>query len=255
MNSAGLIRSGLQALAGLLALISSIPTAGAAEALIAVAANFAAPAAELKTAFEAAYDHRLVLTSGSTGKLYAQIRNGAPFDVFLAADTARPARLEEETAAVAGSRFTYARGRIGIWIPGATGDTRNHPTRISSLNRVALANPALAPYGAAAINVLDHLSIHAELGCRLAMGENVAQAYAMVASGAAQGGLVAWSMILAGDTASESWLVPESWHQSVDQDAVLLMHGRSNDAAMAFLQYLRSPTARTFIQSLGYSVP
>lgn len=249
--------SGQRALLGLLTIISCLypPNLAAAEALIAVAANFAAPAAQLKAAFEADQDYQLVLSSGSTGKLYAQIRHGAPYDAFLAADTIRTALLEEEGLAVVGSRFSYARGRLGIWIQGSSGDTENHPARLAGLKRVALANPKLAPYGVAAMNVLDHLAIRTELADRLVLGENVAQAYAMVASGAAQGGLLGWSLILAGGTEEQSWQIPESWHQPVEQEAVLLNHGQQNTAAIAFLDYLRSAPGRDIIRTLGYSAP
>lgn len=251
------MRFGRQALLGLLPIISCFcPVhAAAGEALIAVAANFAAPAAQLKAAFEADQDFRLVLSTGSTGKLYAQIRHGAPYDAFLAADTVRPAILEEEGLAVSGSRFSYARGRLGIWIQGSSGDIDNHPVRLAGLKRVALANPRLAPYGVAAMNVLDHLGVRAQLADRLVLGENVAQAYAMVASGAAQGGLLGWSLILAGGAEEQSWQVPESWHLPVEQEAVLLNHGQHNTAAIAFLDYLRSAPGRDIIRTLGYSVP
>lgn len=241
---------------GLLAVLSTqaVPAA-AAEALMAVAANFATTAADLTTAFERHSAHRMVLAAGSTGKLYAQIRNGAPYDLFLAADQVRPERLETEGFAVPGSRSTYACGQLGIWIRGAGRDTAEHPIRLTDLRRIAIANPDLAPYGMAAMSTIEHLSLKDELADRLAMGENVAQAYAMIASGAADGGFVAWSLILAGDKVSQSWPVPESWHQAINQDVVLLNHGAENPAARAFLAFLSSPAARAIIRRQGYSVP
>lgn len=230
----------------------------AEEALIAVAANFVPAAIELAQDFETQTDHRLELAAGSTGKLYAQIVHGAPFDILLAADQARPIRLEEEHLAVHGTRFTYASGQLALWVPGAV-----HPAEImmdegkarillDNAKRLAIANPELAPYGSAAVEVLRHLSGEAIPADRIVKGENVAQAYAMVASGAADAGLVALSHLRArGDDGW--WPVPAHWHGSIDQDAVLLIHGKSNPAAKAFLDYLKSDDARVRIVELGFT--
>lgn len=225
--------------------------ARAAEALVAVAANFVAIAETLVQDFETDSGHRLVLTSGSTGKLYAQIVNGAPYDLFLAADRERPAKLTD-AGLTEGDPATYARGRLGIWIPGQIAVPS---PALTDLNRVALANPALAPYGVAAMDVLHRLDPAQALKGRLVYGENVAQAYAMVASGAAQAGVVAWSTLMDAGAAAESWQVPADWHQPIDQDAVLLSRGAGNEAARAFFVYLFSPAARTVIESRGYLTP
>lgn len=225
--------------------------ARAEEALIAVAANFTSVAAALKASFEGTSPHRVTLASGSTGKLYAQIVNGAPFDAFLAADEARPELLVSQGFAVAESRFTFAAGRLGIWIPGSIVDA--DPTdQLHRLNRMAIANPELAPYGAAAMRVIQRLGLEDALANSLAMGENVAQAYAMVASGAAEGGLVAWSHLRDRGHEAESLLVPADWHPPIRQDAVLLAHGRHNAAALGFLDYLQSEPARAIIRERGY---
>ena len=233
-------------------LIFATPARGA-EALVAVAANFTAIAEILAAGFETGSGHRLVLTSGSTGKLYAQIVNGAPYDVFLAADRERPAKLAA-AGVTEGSPVTYARGRLGIWIPGHPLST--DPIRqLAGLRRIALANPALAPYGAAAVDVLERAQRSGTLNDRLAYGENVAQAYAMVASGAAEAGIVAWSTLIDGGKSKQSWQVPPDWHRPIDQDAVLLRHGAGNPAANAFFSYLSSPAARIVIEESGYLPP
>ena len=162
------------------------PAAGKEKALVAVAANFKSIAESLATEFQATSGHEVVLVSGSTGKLYTQITNGAPFHIFLAADSERPARLYAEGISLGPPR-TYATGRLGIWIrDSASGE--NHSERLADLRRVALANPSLAPYGSAAMDVVDQLALRDRLEGRLAYGENVAQAYALVAAGAADGG-------------------------------------------------------------------
>ncbi len=238
----------LPALLALLAIQCS--AARADQALIAVAANFKATAEALVAEFEASSDHELIIVSGSTGKLYTQIVNGAPYDVFLAADSERPMKLHEAGASVHPPR-TYASGQIGIWIRGSSASDQ-HTDRLIDLRRIALANPSLAPYGAAAIEVIDRLTIRDKLADRLAYGENVAQAYALVAAGAAEGGLIAWSLLSDGGKIGESWRVPTDWHAPIDQDAVLLPHGAENPAAIAFYDYLYSADARALIQSRGY---
>ena len=229
-----------------------MPPAGhAQEALIAVAANFAPVATRLKTSFEEDSPHRITVASGSTGKHYAQISNGAPFDAFLAADDVHPRRLAEQKLGIDDSRFTYALGRIGIWIPGSVAGP-DQVQDLLDLHRIAVANPALAPYGAAAMSVLDRFDLTRTLKGRLVLGENVAQAYAMVASGSAQGGIIAWSHIVAGGREGESLLIPAGWHPPIRQDALLLRHGRDNPAARAFLDFLRTDPARAVIRAHGY---
>lgn len=230
------------------------PSALAAEALVAVAANFKSTAESLAADFESTSEHELVIISGSTGKLYTQIMNGAPFDLFLSADVGRPKKLHEAGISVRPPQ-TYASGQLGIWIRGDSTRTEYHSSALVDLRRIALANPSLAPYGAAAMDVIDRLAIRDKLEGRLAYGENVAQAYALIAAGAAEGGLIAWSLLKDGGKTSESWPVPIDWHEPIDQDGVLLVHGADNPAATAFYDYLYSPAARTLILERGYAPP
>ena len=239
-----------------LALLSLLPVSSiaAAKALVAVAANFKATAEVLAADFEARSNHELVIISGATGKIYTQIMNGAPFDVFLAADRVRPQKLHDAGVS-AGPPRTYAQGQLGIWIRGEAMAGQPNTQRLTDLRRIALANPRLAPYAVAAMEVVDRLALRDQLEGRLAYGENVAQAYALVAAGAAEGGLLAWSLLKDGDNTSESWPVPTTWHAPIDQDAVLLDHGAENPAAVAFYDYLYSPAAQAHIRERGYALP
>ena len=240
-------------------LVGLLPAGVAAgQARIAVATNFSDVVNALKPRFEAATGHQLVVTAGSTGKLYAQIINGAPFDVLLAADQRRPAKLEDEGDAVAGSRFTYARGRLVLWStdPALIGlDGRQALS--GSFGRLAIANPDLAPYGAAARDVLESLELYDAVSERLVLGENIGQAYAMVATGNAELGFVALSYVRnprhAGRAGSH-WQPPDSLHRPILQDAVLLRRGRNNSAAQSFLTFLQSADAGTVIEAAGYGI-
>lgn len=235
----------------LLLMAASLPLSAGADALVAVAANFTGVARTLGEAFQARDGLQVRFSFGSTGKLYAQIVQGAPFDALLAADQARPARLEAEGLAVAGTRFTYARGRLVLWTarPGiALG-----PATLADggFRRLALANPDLAPYGAAARQVLESLALWDTLQPRLVRGENVGQAYALVASGNAELGFVAASQVV--DGAGSRWEVPPATHDPIRQDAVLLVHGRDSAAARGFLAFLQTPDAQAMIRAAGYA--
>jgi molybdate transport system substrate-binding protein len=227
------------------------------EVRIAVAANFAPTLRELAREFSAETGHRVQISSGSTGKHYAQIHNGAAFDVFLAADSARPTRLEVEGVGVAGSRFTYAIGRLVLWVPGQTeiGQPEGY-LRTARFHRLAIANPRLAPYGLAAQQALETWQLWDRLQEKLVRGENVAQAYQFVATGNAQSGLVALSQLLQGDQAGHGAgayrIISDELHDPIRQDALLL---RSGAAAEAFLQYLRSEAAARMIRAAGYALP
>lgn len=230
----------------------------AAEALVAVASNFDRTVRSLEEGFEQAGTHSITVVSGSTGKLYAQIVNGAPFDAFLAADDLRPSLLEKEGRAVGGSRFTYAIGRLCLWSPDPhrIAPDGRQTLRAGDFRRLAIANPRLAPYGAAAEATLRALGLDEALADRLVMGENVGQVYSMVATGNAELGFVALAQVLTMDEAGAGsrWDVPAEFHSPIRQDAVLLPHGASNPAAVEFLRYLRSPAARLIVQSFGYEV-
>ncbi len=227
----------------------------AGEARIAVAANFAAPMQVVSAAFERTTGHKALLSFGATGAFYAQIRNGAPFHVLLAADDDVPARLEREGLAEAGSRFTYAIGSLVLWSarPGFV-DGDGAVLRRGSFTRLALANPKIAPYGAAAMRTLEKLGLVGTLQPKFVLGENVAQAYQFVSTGNAELGFVALSQVMKeGRIASGSaWVVPSSMHREIRQDAVLLTAGRGNVAAGALLHHLREPATLALIQGFGY---
>ena len=237
----------------LLALALACGGALAGEAQIAVAANFAVPGRQLAEEFSRTSGHRLRLSSGSTGKLYAQIRTGAPFDVLLSADEATPRRLEADKLADPRSRFTYAIGRLALWRP-KPGQVDESSLRSRSLRRLAIANPRLAPYGVAARETLEKLGLWNNLQPTLVQGESIAQAFQFVASGNAELGFVALSQLQEpGKAAAGSyWLVPEQFHAPLRQDAVLLARGIGNGAASDFLAYLKTAPARERIRAHGY---
>lgn len=228
----------------------------AAEATIAVAANFSEVVEKLQADFEKATGNELTIVIGSTGKLYAQISNGAPFDVLLAADRKRPERLETEGRAVAGSRFTYAVGRLTLWSPeaGRVAADGAETLRAAKFRSLALANPALAPYGEAARQTLEHLGLWKALEPKIVMGENIGQAHALVASGNAELGFVALSYVLSprNDRPGSRWDVPTELYTPIRQDAVLLTRAADNPAAQAFLAFLKSRPARKLIESYSY---
>lgn len=244
-------------LALLLALSLAGPAAGE-QAVVAVAANFSEVAERLAKDFERESGHTLTFVAGSTGKLYAQIANGAPFEVFLSADQERPERLEKEGLAVAGSRFTYATGRLTLWSrePGRIGRDGAAILRQGRFRHLAIANPALAPYGAAAKQALEKLGLWERCKDRIVMGQTIGQAHTLVDSGNAELGLVALSSVLSprNDTKGSRWDVPSDLHAPIHQDAVLLARAARNPAARGFLDFLRSATGRAVIASYGYGV-
>lgn len=238
--------------AWLFALLPALVHAG--QAHIAVASNFIAPMKVLAAQFEQTTGHTLTLSSGATGKFYAQIKNGAPFDVLLAADDETPARLLRESNAV--QRQTYAIGRLVLWSdrPGYI-DGSDAVLRQNRFQRLAIANPRLAPYGAAAMEALAKLRLADRVQNKFVIGENIAQTYQFVASGNAELGFVAMSQVMQdGKLSSGSgWLVPSALHAPIRQDAVLLKRGEKNEAARAFFDYLKTPAAAlTLIHSFGY---
>lgn len=245
----------LISLMGLLVGAGSIP-AHAGEAMVAVAANFLNPLKEIGERFEQDTGHRLVLVPGSSGKHYAQIKNGAPFDAFLSADTDRPRLLEEEGLAVKGTRFTYAIGRLVLWskdptmVTGAGAEV----LRTNAFKHLAIANPKTAPYGQAAVQVLTRLGLWESLQPRVVQGENIGQAFQFVISGNAELGFVALSQVLdpRNSRAGSRWDVPSAFHDPLKQDAVLLTNGEGHPAPRAFLEFLRSPRARAVIERYGY---
>jgi molybdate transport system substrate-binding protein len=237
--------------------LALVHAAWAAEVQVAVAANFTAPMQKLAQLFEQQTSHKVVASYGSTGKLAAQIQNGAPFEVFLAADDETPAKLERSTHAVTGSRFTYAVGRLVLWSrdPGRV-DGKGEVLRSDGFERLAIADPRLAPYGAAAVQTLRSLGLYDRLQPRLVTGENITQAHQFVATGNAQLGFVALSQVEVDGRIAEgsAWVVPARLHEPVEQQAVLLTQGRDNPAARALLGFLRSEPARAVIRGYGYDV-
>ena len=223
---------------------------------VAVAANFTAPMQKIAAAFEVDTGHKAELSFGATGKFYAQITHGAPFQVLLSADDTTPARLEREGKAVAHSRFTYAIGTLVLWSaqPG-TVDAKGDVLKSGDFKHLAIANPKLAPYGAAALQVMEKLGVATALQPRLVQGENIAQTFQFVSTGNAQLGFVALSQVMADGTirSGSAWQVPASLHEPIRQDAVLLMPGKDSAAASALLTYLRGSKARAIIHSYGYS--
>ncbi|MES2091115.1 MAG: molybdate ABC transporter substrate-binding protein [Pseudomonadota bacterium] len=228
----------------------------AAEVRVAVAANFASTFDKVAKDFAAETGHTAVSTSGSTGKFYSQITSGAPFDVLLAADDETPKRLEQEGWGVKGQRFTYAWGQLVLWSakPGLV-DAQGAVLKSGVFQRLALANPKVAPYGAAAIEVLKAMGLHESMMPRLVQGESVAQAYQFVSTGNAELGFVAWSQLVGqGASASGSWwVVPASLYSPLQQDALLLKKGDGNPAAVALMHYLRGDKARALIRASGYN--
>jgi molybdate transport system substrate-binding protein len=234
---------------------ASATSSRAEETTIAVAANFTSAAKRLGAAFEASSGHRVVFSFGSTGQLYAQIAHGAPFDAFLAADEARPERAVADDLGVEGTRFTYAIGVLVLW--SADPDRIDGTPAVLSdptLRHVAIANPATAPYGAAAIETMRALGVLEGLESRLVAGKSISQTYQFVATGNAPVGFIAASQVKVDDTGSH-WAVPEDMHGPLRQDAVLLEHGRDNEAAKAFLEFLRGAEAIKMIEELGYRAP
>lgn len=233
--------------------------AQADSANIAVAANFSAPAQALAAVLEKTTGHQARLSFGATGAFYAQIKNGAPFDVFLAADEARPQRLEAEGDAVRGTRFTYAMGQLALWSarPGLVDDAGTVLKARGAFNKLALANPRNAPYGAAAMQTLTRLGVLPALQTKLVTGESIGQTYQFVASGNAELGFVALSQVVEGDRRKPGslWVVPSNLHDPIRQDAVLLQRGARNPAAVAWLELLRAPRTRDLLRSYGYQLP
>lgn len=235
--------------------LASASDIAAEEAQVAVAANFSAPMKAVIAAFERATGHEIKAAYGSTGKLYAQIRNGAPFEALLAADAKRPKLLEDEGATVPGSRLTYAIGTLVLWsadpvVVDATGEV----LKTGTFERISIANPKLAPYGEAAMQTMERLGLAGAMGSRLVMGENIAQAYQFVDSGNAKLGFVALSQVMVDGEISKGsgWVVPGKLHAPIRQDAVILKRGKDNPAVTGLFAFLKGSTAHEIIHSYGY---
>ena len=249
-----MVRPRMQCLISLLALLACASVL-ADEVQVAVAANFTAPMKLIAAEFEKDTGHTAVLSFGSTGKFYSQIINGAPFGVLLAADDETPAKLEKESAAVNGSRFTYAIGKLVLWSaePGKV-DAQGDVLKKGNFKKLAIAAPKLAPYGAATIETMTKLGLLASLEPKLVTGESIAQAFSFVSTGNAEIGFVALSQVYEGGKlkSGSAWIVPESLHRPIRQDAVLLTKAKDNKAAVALLAFLKTEKAKAVVRSFGY---
>lgn len=227
----------------------------AADVRVAVAGNFMAPMKIIAADFEKETGHKAVLSFGATGKFYAQISNGAPFEVFLAADDETPKKLAQEGAAVSGSRFTYATGRLVLWSaqPGLV-DAQGEVLKNGDFRKIAIAAPKLAPYGAAALETMNRLGLSAALAPRLVTGESIGQAFSFVSTGNAELGFVALSQVYEDGKirSGSAWIVPEALHSPIRQDAVLLTKGKDSPAAQQLMDFLKTGNARAVIRSFGY---
>lgn len=248
----------LNRLAGLALIAAAMcfgtPAAMAAETQVAVAANFTEPAKEIAAAFKAATGHSAVMSFGASGQFYAQMSNGAPYEVFLSADAERPAKAEHDGLGVAGTRFTYAVGRLVLYskTPGMV-DSAGAVLALGKFDKLAIADPAAAPYGAAAVQTLQKLKAYDLVKSKLVMGTSITQAYQFVDTGAAELGFVALSQVI-NVTGGSRWLVPAADHAPIEQQAILLKTGAANPAAKAFLAFLKSPRAVAIIRKYGYEV-
>ncbi|SDH16940.1 molybdate ABC transporter substrate-binding protein [Propionivibrio dicarboxylicus] len=227
------------------------------EIQLAVAANFTAPMQKIAADFEKESGHKVLLVAGATGKFYAQIRNGAPFEILLAADDETPQKLEKEGFAVSGSRFTYAIGKLVLWSakPGLV-DDKGEILRRGDFRHLSLANPKLAPYGLAATETLAALKLADALQAKIVLAENITQAQQFIATGNAELGFVALSQVTKDGklTDGSAWIVPAALYSPIRQDAVLLDKGRGKPAAEALLKYLKGDKARAVILSYGYAL-
>lgn len=226
------------------------------EVSVAVAANFTDATRDIVPLFEKATGHNVKVSFGSTGKLYSQIEHGAPFEVFLAADSKRPKKAEAEGLAVTGSRFTYAMGKLALWSPKAEAFTDGETfLKKDEFKRAAIANPKTAPYGLAAQQVMEHLGIWKTVQHKLVQGDSISQTFQFAATGNADVGFVALSQVSAWNKSEGTmWAIPQAYYTPIEQHAVLLKKGRDNPAAKAFLNFLKSDEARAVITGYGYGV-
>jgi len=229
----------------------------AAEVKVAVAANFTAPMKVIAEAFERDTGHKALLSFGATGQFYAQIKNGAPFEILLSADDETPLKLEKDGLAVIGTRFTYAIGKLVLWSKNPQlVDNKGEVLKTNSFEKIALANPKLAPYGAAAMQTLQKIGLASSLAPKIVEGSNISQTYQFVASGNAALGFVALSQVYENGRLKEgsAWQVPAHLHEPIRQDAILLKHAKDNSTAEALMKYLRSEKARNIIVAYGYAL-
>jgi molybdate transport system substrate-binding protein len=253
----GMINRGMRIVVGFTAWIwLSGAIAYEEQVQVAVAANFVPPFKEIAAEFQKATGHTTQLSAGSSGKFYAQIKNGAPFEVFFSADDERPKLLEEEGLGVRGSRFTYAVGRLVLWSPDPQLVKGEETLRSDKFKHLAMANPKTAPYGTAAMQAMMKLNVWDQLQPKIVQGENQGQTSGFIDSGNAELGFLALSQVL--DPALKGkgsrWDVPTSLHDPIAQDVVLLTKGQHNPAAKALLDFVRGPQGLQIIERYGYDV-
>jgi molybdate transport system substrate-binding protein len=240
------------------AFISHISAANADDVNVAVAANFTAAIKKLAPLYEQKSGNKLIASFGATGQLYAQIKNGAPFDVVLAADDTTPKKLIDEGDALAGSYFIYARGRLALW-SGTRGyvDDQGAILKSDKFTKIAIANPKAAPYGQAAIDTLSALKLLDQLQPKFVTGENIAQTQQFISSGNVPLGFIALAQVMAlpPEDRGSWWVVPSNLHQPIEQGAVQLNRAKNANAAKSFLDFMKSPEAIAVIRELGYEIP
>jgi molybdate transport system substrate-binding protein len=234
-------------------LLSLCGTAFAGQTNVAVAANFTEPAKQIAEAFKARTGHEAVLSFGASGQFYAQITQEAPFQVFLSADAERPQKLADEGLGDKASKFTYAIGKLVLWSKAADLVKGEETLKSGAFAKISIANPATAPYGAAAVETMKKLGSYETLAPKIVQGNNIAQAFQFIDTGNAELGFVALSQ-LSGVTAGSRWLVPQTLYSPIRQDAVLLKKGQGNEAAAAFMTFLKGPEAVAIIKKYGYAV-
>lgn len=237
----------------LLATTSLTAAAQADSVNVAVAANFTDAANEIAAAFAEASDHEAILSFGATGQFYTQITQGAPFEVFLAADDERPTTSVEEGYGVEGSVFTYAIGQLVLYSVEEGKVTGPETLEAAEFERIAIANPETAPYGKAAVETMQSLGVYEALQPKIVQGQNIGQAYQFVETGNAEVGFVALGQVSQTDAGSR-WVVPQEHFEPIRQDAVLLKTGEANPAAAAFLEFLKGDEASAIIEKYGYAL-
>ena len=239
-------------------LLFNIPGAWADELRVAVASNFLLPIKELSREFEKNTANKIVVISASTGKLYAQIKQGAPFDILLAADSLRPELLEKEGIGISGSRFTYAVGELALWSADIKLFLRNDLKVLNQkkIRYLAIANPKTAPYGKAAEQVLRKKGFWDQLQAKIVRGENISQTFQFLVTGNADIGFIALSQLRKNqkELKGYSWTIPSEWHDPIRQQAILLKRAKRNKTALEFLNFIKSNRVQKIIESYGYSI-
>jgi len=236
-----------------LSILSAASPAQAGQTQVAVAANFTAPAKDIAAAFKAKTGHEAALSFGASGQFYAQIQQGAPFQVFLSADADRPKAAIDAGLAVADSRFTYAIGKLVLWSKSLDVSKGDEALKANGFAKLAIANPKAAPYGAAAVEAMTKLGVYDAIQPKIVQGASIGQAFEFVDTGNAELGFVALSQVT-DVTAGSRWMVPQALYAPIRQDAVLLKTGADDEASKAFLAFLKGPEARAIIEKYGYAL-